>query len=230
MGMPGSPDNFAILSQMSRPIKLRHPPQFTVDIVDDARARLEAVLAELSAEIESAAGDIERWGGAVASAGWELASLGQWLGLEGEAVLLLGGASYPEIAEHQGTSQSNVYNRVGKSLTLAPYAKVAGTVTRVSAESLQEARNEYSEESPQGDDVGDDPGESLADRIPVVLGSGALRTTEIVAALADYRRSSVLSTLSLLARQGRILRVGHGVYALPVVESGARGPAGPPQA
>ena len=41
------------------------------------------------------------------------------------------------------------------------------------------------------------------------------RTAEIVAALPDYRRSSVLSTLSVLARQGRIVRVGHGVYALP---------------
>jgi hypothetical protein len=200
---------------MSRPIKLRHPPQFTVDIVDDARSRLEAVLAELAQGLESSAGDIDAWGAAVAAAGWELASLGQWLGLEGEAVLLLGGASYPEIAEYQGTSQSNVYNRVGKSLTLAPYAKAAGNVTRVSAESLQEARAEYAQEGQEDGDTGDDAGESLADRIPPILGSGPLRTTEIVAALSGYRRSSVLSTLSLLARQGRITRVGHGLYALP---------------
>ncbi|MCU1528729.1 MAG: hypothetical protein JWP75_2492, partial [Frondihabitans sp.] len=133
----------------------------------------------------------------------------------GEAVLLLGGASYPEIAEHQGTSQSNVYNRVGKSLTLAPYAKAVGSVTRVSAASLQEARAEYAQEAPPDDGVGDDSGDSLADRIPLILGSGPLTTTDIVAALTDYRRSSMLSTLSLLARQGRIRRVGHGVYALP---------------
>lgn len=227
-GSPGSPDNFAILSQMSRPIKLRHPPQFSVDIVDDARARLRAVLGELDAAVgapdpvapDSAGADIETWGAAVASAGWELARLGQWLGLEGEAVLLLGGASYPEIAEHQGTSASNVYNRVGKSLTLAPYAKAVAATTRVSAESLQEARLEYAADDPSegGGDTGPDD-RSLADRVPGILRSGPRRTTEIVASLADYRRSSVLSTLSLLARQGVIVRVGHGVYALPPASS-----------
>jgi hypothetical protein len=214
--MPGSPDNFAILSQMSRSIKLRRPPQFTVDIVDDARERLAALLDELSEQIESAGSDIEAWGAAVASVGWEVASLGQWLGLEGEAVLLLGGASYPEIAEHQGTSQSNVYNRVGKSLTLAPYARAAGAVTRVSAEGLDEARREYALDDPSdGDADVAAVGGSLAERIPEVLRHGPLRTTEIAAALPDYRRSSVLSTLSLLAREGEILRVGHGLYALP---------------
>jgi hypothetical protein len=211
----GSPGNFAILSQMSRSIKLRRPPQFTVDIVDDARARLQALLTELSERLDAAGSDIEPWGEAVASAGWELASLGQWLGLEGEAVLLLGGASYPDIAEHQGTSASNVYNRVGKSLTLAPYARASGAVTRVSAESLQDARAEYALDDPSpGGEVAGDEG-SLADRIVAHLRAGALRTTEIVEHLAGYRRSSVLSTLSVLAREGRILRVGHGVYALP---------------
>jgi hypothetical protein len=214
--MPGSPDNFAILSQMSRSIKLRRPPQFTVDIVDDARERLGALLEELSEQISHAGSDIDSWGAAVASVGWEVASLGQWLGLEGEAVLLLGGASYPEIAEHQGTSQSNVYNRVGKSLTLAPYARAAGAVTRVSAEGLDEARREYALDDPSEDDADVAAvGGSLAERIPEVLRQGSLRTTEIAAALPDYRRSSVLSTLSLLAREGAILRVGHGLYALP---------------
>ncbi|BDZ50982.1 hypothetical protein GCM10025867_32230 [Frondihabitans sucicola] len=55
----------------------------------------------------------------------------------------------------------------------------------------------------------------MADRIPGVLAAGRLSTTQIVEILPAYRRSSVLSTLSLLAREGRILRVGHGVYALP---------------
>jgi predicted transcriptional regulator of viral defense system len=53
-----------------------------------------------------------------------------------------------------------------------------------------------------------------------VLRAGALRTTGIVEALPGYRRSSVLSTLSVLARQGVIVRTGHGVYALPPAEGG----------
>ena len=48
-----------------------------------------------------------------------------------------------------------------------------------------------------------------------ILRPGPATTAEIVAALPDYRRSSVLSTLSLLARRGAVARVGHGVYALP---------------
>jgi hypothetical protein len=200
---------------MSRPIKLRHPPRFTADIVEETRERIRDLVDDLGRLLADNEDDIDVWGSAVTTAGWELASLGQWLGLEGEAVLLLGGASYPEIAEHQGTSGSNVYNRVGRSLTLAPYAKANGAVTRVSAEALDQARQEYALDDPK---TGDDPGateESLADRIPAVLEAGQLSTTEIVAILPDYRRSSVLSTLSLLAREGRILRVGHGVYALP---------------
>ena len=208
---------------MSRPIKLRRPPQFTAEIVDDARQRLLDLLDDLDSLTGEHADDIEVWGSAVTTAGWEIASLGQWLGLEGEAVLLLGGASYPEIAEHQGTSASAVYGRVGRSLTLAPYAHASGTdgaTTRVSAEALDQARAEYAEEA-RADDPTEvaDPvarlGDSLDDRLPEVLHGGALRTTEIVAALPDYRRSSVLSTLSVLARQGRVVRVGHGVYALP---------------
>ncbi len=154
------------------------------------------------------------------TAGWEIARLGQWLGLEGEATLLLGGASYPEIAEHQGTSASNVYNRVGRSLTLAPYARAAGAVAHVSAEGLEEARREYTADTldaqgggaPGGLDAG---GESLAERIPALLRDGSKTTAELVAALPGYRRSSVMSTLSVLAREDAVARVGHGVYALP---------------
>ncbi|NQW86183.1 MULTISPECIES: hypothetical protein [unclassified Frigoribacterium] len=208
---------------MSRPIKLRRPPQFTAEIVDDARRRLLDLLDDLETLTTEHADDIEVWGSAVTTAGWEIASLGQWLGLEGEAVLLLGGASYPEIAEHQGTSASAVYARVGRSLTLAPYAHasgVDGATTRVSAEGLDQARAEYDQEARAGDPTDVAPaaapvGDSLADRVPEVLRNGARRTTEIVAALPDYRRSSVLSTLSVLARQGVVDRVGHGVYALP---------------
>jgi len=208
---------------MSRSIKLRRPPQFTAEIVDDARERLLDLLDDLKRLTSEHADDIEVWGSAVTAAGWEIASLGQWLGLEGEAVLLLGGASYPEIAEHQGTSASAVYARVGRSLTLAPYAQASGAdgaITRVSAEGLDHARAEYlqearvDEEGPSGD-AGADVGDSLADRIPEILRGGELRTAAIVEALPDYRRSSVLSTLSVLARQGRVARVGHGVYALP---------------
>jgi hypothetical protein len=208
---------------MSRPIKLRRPPQFTAEIVDDARERLLDLLDDLRTLTTDHADDIEVWGSAVTAAGWEIASLGQWLGLEGEAVLLLGGASYPEIAEHQGTSASAVYARVGRSLTLAPYAHASGAdgaTTRVSAEGLDQARAEYDQEARAGDPTDVAPaaapvGDSLADRVPEVLRNGARRTTEIVAALPDYRRSSVLSTLSVLARQGVVERVGHGVYALP---------------
>lgn len=208
---------------MSRPIKLRRPPQFTAEIVDDARGRLVDLLADLHALTSDHGDDIEVWGSAVTAAGWEIASLGQWLALEGEAVLLLGGASYPEIAEHQGTSASAVYARVGRSLTLAPYAHASGAdgaTTRVSAEGLDQARAEYDQEARAGDPTDVAPaaapvGDSLADRVPEVLRNGARRTTEIVAALPDYRRSSVLSTLSVLARQGVVERVGHGVYALP---------------
>jgi len=208
---------------MSRPIKLRRPPQFTAEIVDDARERLLDLLDDLKALTTEHADDVEVWGSAVTTAGWEIASLGQWLGLEGEAVLLLGGASYPEIAEHQGTSASAVYGRVGRSLTLGPYAHASGTdgsTTRVSAEGLDQARAEYAQEARAGDPASVTPpappvGDSLADRLPEVLRDGARRTTEIVAALPDYRRSSVLSTLSVLARQGVIERVGHGTYALP---------------
>ncbi|KQO46856.1 MULTISPECIES: hypothetical protein [unclassified Frigoribacterium] len=208
---------------MSRPIKLRRPPQFTAEIVDDARERLLDLLDDLKTLTTDHADDIEVWGSAVTAAGWEIASLGQWLGLEGEAVLLLGGASYPEIAEHQGTSASAVYARVGRSLTLAPYAHASGAdgaTTRVSAEGLDQARAEYDQEARAGDPTDVAPaatpvGDSLADRVPEVLRAGARRTTEIVAALPDYRRSSVLSTLSVLARQGVVERVGHGVYALP---------------
>ncbi|WP_345372771.1 hypothetical protein [Frondihabitans cladoniiphilus] len=210
---------------MSRPIKLRHPPQFTVDIVDDARGRILEILDDLGHLMKEHEGDIEVWGSAVTTAGWEIASLGQWLGLEGEATLLLGGASYPEIAEHQGTSQSNVYNRVGRSLTLAPYAKATGSVTRVSAEGLEEARRDYAAEDTSEPEDGtrdarataeDDSG-SLVERLPGILRGGPRTTTEIVAALPDYRRSSVLSTLSVLARRGAVTRVGHGTYALPAV-------------
>ncbi|MBD8539069.1 hypothetical protein [Frigoribacterium sp. CFBP 8751] len=208
---------------MSRPIKLRRPPQFTAEIVDDARERLLDLLDDLKTLTTDHADDIEVWGSAVTAAGWEIASLGQWLGFEGEAVLLLGGASYPEIAEHQGTSASAVYARVGRSLTLAPYAHASGAdgaTTRVSAEGLDQARAEYDQEARAGDPTDVAPaaapvGDSLADRVPEVLRNGARRTTEIVAALPDYRRSSVLSTLSVLARQGVVERVGHGVYALP---------------
>ncbi|KQN45720.1 hypothetical protein [Frigoribacterium sp. Leaf44] len=208
---------------MSRPIKLRRPPQFTAEIVDDARERLLDLLDDLRTLTTDHADDIEVWGSAVTAAGWEIASLGQWLGLEGEAVLLLGGASYPEIAEHQGTSASAVYARVGRSLTLAPYAHASGAdgaTTRVSAEGLDQARAEYDQEARAGDPTDVAPaaapvGDSLAERVPEVLRDGARRTTEIVAALPDYRRSSVLSTLSVLARQGVVERVGHGVYALP---------------
>jgi len=208
---------------MSRPIKLRRPPQFTAEIVDDARERLVDLLEDLRRITTEHADDIEVWGSAVTTAGWEIASLGQWLGLEGEAVLLLGGASYPEIAEHQGTSPSAVYARVGRSLTLAPYAQASGSdgaSSRVSAEGVDLARAEYLQEAhgsgsdaPGPEGVG--AGDSLADRIPEMLRAGELRTTEIAAALPDYRRSSVLSTLSVLTRQGRVERVGHGVYALP---------------
>ncbi|NRD25741.1 hypothetical protein [Frigoribacterium sp. VKM Ac-2836] len=207
---------------MSRPIKLRRPPQFTAEIVADARARLLDLLDDLDTLTTGHSDDIEVWGSAVTTAGWEIASLGQWLGLEGEAVLLLGGASYPEIAEHQGTSASAVYARVGRSLTLAPYAHASGTdgsTTRVSAEGLDQARAEYDQEARAGDPADAAPaapvGDSLVDRVPDVLRDGPRRTTEIVAALPDYRRSSVLSTLSVLARQGVIERVGHGTYALP---------------
>ena len=218
--MPGSPDNLDSLSQMSRPIKLRHPPRFTADIVDDARERILQIAEDLARFTAEYSDDIEVWGSAVTTAGWEIASLGQWLGLEGEAVLLLGGASYPEIAEHQGTSQSNVYNRVGKSLTLAPYARQVGAATRVSNDALQDARAEYAAEDPTEAVTGDgSPEGSLAERIQIALRGGALRTTEIIAALeatgADYRRSSILSTLSILAKQGTVVRTGHGVYGLP---------------
>jgi len=211
---PGLPDNFAILSQMSRPIKLRHPPRFTADIVEETRERIRDLVDDLGRLLADNVDDIEVWGSAVTTAGWELASLGQWLGLEGEAVLLLGGASYPEIAEHQGTSGSNVYNRVGRSLTLAPYAQAHGAVARVSADALEQARHEYALDDPSpGDSEASDQG-SLADRIPTVLAGGRLSTAEIVAILPEYRRSSVLSTLSVLTREGRITRVGHGVYAV----------------
>lgn len=139
-------------------------------------------------------------------------------------MLLLGGASYPEIAEHQGTSPSAVYARVGRSLTLAPYAQASGAdgaTSRVSAEGVDLARAEYLQEAhasgsdAPGREGGPGAGDSLADRIPEMLRAGELRTTEIAAALPDYRRSSVLSTLSVLTRQGRVERVGHGVYALP---------------
>ncbi|TWX40524.1 hypothetical protein ES689_03490 [Frigoribacterium sp. ACAM 257] len=217
---------------MSRPIKLRRPPQFTAEIVDDARGRLLDLLADLRTLTTEHGDDIEVWGSAVTAAGWEIASLGQWLALEGEAVLLLGGASYPEIAEHQGTSASAVHGRVGRSLTLAPYAQAAGpdgATTRVTAEGLAQARIEYSAEagadgtSPGGEDgdvAGSSSGDSLVERLPEVIRAGARRTAEIVAALPGYRRSSVLSTLSVLARQGVIVRTGHGVYALPPAESG----------
>jgi hypothetical protein len=205
---------------MSRPIKLHRPPQFTVDIVEDARASLVALLGDLDRLTREHSDDIEVWGSAVTTAGWEIARLGQWLGLEGEATLLLGGASYPEIAEHQGTSASNVYNRVGRSLTLAPYARAAGAVAHVSGEGLEEARREYAADTldaqaggaPGGLDAG---GESLAERIPGLLRDGSKTTAELVAALPAYRRSSVLSTLSVLARENAVARVGHGVYALP---------------
>lgn len=210
---------------MSRPIKLRRPPQFTAEIVDDARERLVDLLEDLRRITTEHADDIEVWGSAVTTAGWEIASLGQWLGLEGEAVLLLGGASYPEIAEHQGTSPSAVYARVGRSLTLAPYAQasgVDGATSRVSAEGVDLARAEYLQEArasgsdaPGREGGGPGAGDSLAERIPEMLRAGELRTTEIAAGLPDYRRSSVLSTLSVLTRQGRVERVGHGVYALP---------------
>jgi len=211
------------LSQMSRSIKLRRPPQLTVEIVDDARERLLDLLDDLRTLTSEHADDVEVWGSAVTTAGWEIASLGQWLALEGEAALLLGGASYPEIAEHQGTSASAVYARVGRSLTLAPYAQAAGAdgaSSRVSAEGLERARAEYAQEARSGGPGASAPalpevGDSLVDRLPEVLRAGERRTAEIVAALPDYRRSSVLSTLSVLARQGRIVRVGHGVYALP---------------
>ena len=211
------------LSQMSRSIKLRRPPQLTVEIVDDARERLLDLLDDLRTLTSEHADDVEVWGSAVTTAGWEIAALGQWLALEGEAALLLGGASYPEIAEHQGTSASAVYARVGRSLTLAPYAQAAGadgSTSRVSAEGLERARAEYAQEARSGGQDASAPalpdvGDSLVDRLPEVLRAGERRTAEIVAALPDYRRSSVLSTLSVLARQGRIVRVGHGVYALP---------------
>ncbi|WP_423917573.1 hypothetical protein ACPEEZ_08735 [Frigoribacterium sp. 2-23] len=203
---------------MSKP--LRHPPRFTADIVADARHRLEALVRDLAHDLDEAGDDIERVGETVSRHGWELASLGQWLGLEGEALLLLGGASYPEIADQQGTTASNVYNRVGRSLTLAPYAQAKGSVTRVTGEQLQEARREYALENPsEGGDVDLDPTASLSDRVPGLLADGPRTTSEIIDALeaagGDYRRSSVLSTLSVLARQGRIARVGHGVYAVP---------------
>lgn len=217
---------------MSRPIKLRRPPQFTAEIVDDARGRLVDLLADLHALTTEHGEDIEVWGSAVTAAGWEIASLGQWLALEGEAVLLLGGASYPEIAEHQGTSASAVHGRVGRSLTLGPYAQAAGpdgATTRVTAEGLAHARAEYvaeagvdpasADDGPQAP-AGSSSGDSLAERLPEVLRAGALRTTGIVEALPGYRRSSVLSTLSVLARQGVIVRTGHGVYALPPAEGG----------
>jgi uncharacterized protein YerC len=218
---------------MSRPIKLRRPPRFTAEIVDDARDRLVDLLADLRTLTTEHGDDIEVWGSAVTAAGWEIASLGQWLATEGEAALLLGGASYPEIAEHQGTSASAVHGRVGRSLTLGPYAQAAGpdgATTRVTAEGLAQARAEYSAEASaegdsagggQGDAGGSSPGDSLAERLPEVLRAGALRTTEIVAALPGYRRSSVLSTLSVLARQGTIVRTGHGVYALPTADGGS---------
>lgn len=218
MRMPGSPGNFDSLSQMSRPIKLHTPPAFTADIVADARERIGEFLDDLARLTTEYSSDIEVWGSAVTTAGWEIARLGQWLGLEGEAVLLLGGSSYPDIAEHEGTSASNVYNRVGKSLTLAPYAKAIGATTRVTAEGLETARRDYALEDPaaaslEADDRAADG--SLADRIPRILVSGPVKATAIVAALPDYRRSSVLSTLSILAREGAVTRVGHGVYALP---------------
>jgi uncharacterized protein YerC len=218
---------------MSRPIKLRRPPQFTAEIVDDARGRLLDLLGDLRALTTEHGDDIEVWGSAVTAAGWEIASLGQWLATEGEAVLLLGGASYPEIAEHQGTSASAVHGRVGRSLTLGPYAQAAGpdgATTRVTAEGLAQARAEYAGEAgvdttpsdgERGDAAGSSPGDSLAERLPEVLRAGALRTTEIVAALPGYQRSSVLSTLSVLARQGTIVRTGHGVYALPPADGGS---------
>ncbi|WP_121368672.1 hypothetical protein [Frondihabitans australicus] len=205
---------------MSRPIKLRRAPQFTVDIVDDARASLVELLRDLEAITRDNADDIEVWASAVTTAGWEIARLGQWLGLEGEAALLLGGASYPEIAEHQGTSASNVYNRVGRSLTLAPYARAAGSVAHVSAEALEEARRDYAAETViEGDaaapgGVGE-AGETLVEKVLAILRPGPSTTAEIVAALPEYRRSSVLSTLSVLARRDAVTRVGHGVYALP---------------
>ncbi|AMM21115.1 hypothetical protein AX769_14415 [Frondihabitans sp. PAMC 28766] len=203
---------------MSRSIKLRTPPRFTAEIVADARESIQGLLDDLGRLTAEHADDIEVWGSAVTTAGWEIARLGQWLGLEGEAVLLLGGASYPEIAAHEGTSASNVYNRVGKSLTLAPYAKAVGAVAHVSAESLDEARREYAAESSGAEAQVGDAGpadDSLASRIPGILRPGPATTAEIVAALPDYRRSSVLSTLSVLARKGAVARVGHGVYALP---------------
>lgn len=215
--MPRSPDNLDSLSQMSRSIKLQHPPQFTADIVEETRERIRDLVDDLGRLLADNATDIEVWGSAVTTAGWELASLGQWLGLEGEAVLLLGGASYPEIAEHQGTSASNVYNRVGRSLTLAPYVTATGDLTRVTAEGLDQARHEYAQDDPEASGAPAANEGSLADRIPAVLEAGRLSTTEIVGILPAYRRSSVLSTLSHLAKEGRIERVGHGVYALPAL-------------
>ena len=135
------------------------------------------------------------WGSAVTTAGWEIATLGQWLGLEGEAVLLLGGASYPEIAEHQGTSASAVYARVGRSLTLAPSAHASGAdggTTRVSADNLEQARSDYRADraGAEGEDVeeaGVGSGASLADRIP----TGVVRVAESAvsgpADVAHYR-------------------------------------------
>jgi len=218
---------------MSRPIKLRRPPRFTAEIVDDARGRLLDLLADLRSLTTEHGDDIEVWGSAVTAAGWEIASLGQWLATEGEAALLLGGASYPEIAEHQGTSASAVHGRVGRSLTLAPYAQAAGpdgATTRVTAEGLAQARAEYAAEAGadatssgdgQDDSAGSSSGDSLAERLPEVLRVGALPTAAIVEALPGYRRSSVLSTLSVLARQGVVVRTGHGVYALPPAGGGA---------
>jgi hypothetical protein len=221
---------------MSRPIKLQRPPRFTAEIVADARQRLLDLLDDLDGLTSEHADDIEVWGSAVTTAGWEIATLGQWLGLEGEAVLLLGGASYPEIAEHQGTSASAVYARVGRSLTLAPYAHASGAdggTTRVSADDLDQARADYRADRAGADGEGDveeagvGSGASLADRIPEVLRAGPLSTTALVAALPGYRRSSVLSTLSVLTRQGRLERVGHGVYAV-ADPTAAPDPAGAP--
>ena len=119
--------------------------------------------------------------------------------------------------------RKSLSTRSGRSLTLAPYAQAAGadgSTSRVSAEGLERARAEYAQEARSGGQDASAPalpdvGDSLVDRLPEVLRAGERRTAEIVAALPDYRRSSVLSTLSVLARQGRIVRVGHGVYALP---------------
>ena len=223
---------------MSRPIKLQRPPRFTAEIVADARQRLLDLLDDLDGLTSEHADDIEVWGSAVTTAGWEIATLGQWLGLEGEAVLLLGGASYPEIAEHQGTSASAVYARVGRSLTLAPYAHASGAdggTTRVSADDLEQARADYRADraGAEGEDVeeaGVGSGASLADRIPEVLRAGPLSTTALVAALPGYRRSSVLSTLSVLTRQGRLERVGHGVYAVAGTAAAPQAEHGPGEA